>query len=193
MRPVSGEKFRKRFLAEFNTSRDRAAATETQRDWSAYMFPLLASVAKSLGLWWAGSGFGLPSHPDPAEGERREYLWDFTMYARASRAKWNLPQVVVEHENLHSFEAFQLDHWKTLLANAPLRVAIGYTPRERDRDMWVKSINTVARQPIHGWNQHRTGQDLIALGYWGMTDKDARAPFRFWIRHADEQQWTEFD
>lgn len=171
----------------FSSTREEADIAATQGEWTSYMYSLLAGIAKRERLWWAGCAPSLRARS--SGGEYREYLWDFTMYEPTKRAVWNLPRVIVEHENVHSLAAFRFDHWKTLLAAAPLRVAIGYTPHASKQDAWVKDINRTAQDQVHGWSQRPDVEDLIALGFWGMTKGEEN--FRFWRRTPGEVEWSE--
>ncbi len=170
---------------KFHETRRRSQRLDT----SHHLFPLLREIAEEHGLWWAGRKAG---SADPRHGEAREYLWDFTMYKAVAKKRpadaWNLPCVVVEHENLHGFAAFRFDHWKTLLSRAPLRVAIGYVSKTKAkrRGEWVEAINETS--VTDAWDFPPNTEDLIALGYFGMTKADN---FEFWWRHGNNRQWTE--
>lgn len=175
--------------AKFNASRRNGHKTKTAGDWTRHVFPLLKDIAEESDLWWAGRGQGKASQ---RYGEAREYVWDFTMYDRIVGKQpaeaWNLPCVVIEHENAHSLLAFRFDHWKTLFSHAPLRIAIGYVGKHmaKRRGEWVQAINDAS--DANAWHFPPNTEDLIALGYYGMTKADNN--FEFWRRRNDEREWT---
>jgi hypothetical protein len=174
--------------AKFDKSRRNGHKTRTAADWTRHVFPLLRAIAKERHLWWAGRGKG---EVNPRYGEAREYLWDFTMYDRIAGKRpaemWNLPCVVIEHENAYSLPAFRFDHWKTLFSHAPLRIAIGYvrqTMADR-RGEWVQEINDACE--ANAWHFPPNTEDLIALGHYGMTEGNNN--FEFWRRRRGQRSW----
>ncbi len=183
--------FAKALHSKFDASRRDGHKTKTAGAWTRHVFPLLREIAEEHRLWWAGRGMGDLS---PRYGETREYLWDFTMYewvaGRRPVNTWNLPCVVIEHENAHDRGAFRLDHWKTLFSHAQLRVAVGYVGAraEAKRQDWVDDINVAARLGANAWHFPDGTEDLIALGYYGMTKGTGN--YLFWRRSHGETQWT---
>lgn len=183
---ISAEQFAKALHWGFDRSRKDGHATNSAGEWSRYVFPLFAAIAEQHGLWWAG---GNTEAKRSRRGEAREYLWDFTLYHPDKDGVWNLPRVIIEHENAHDLDAFRLDHWKTLCGVARLRVAIGYvgaTAKNR-RHEWVEAINDAARERANAWHFPQGAEDLIALGYYGMTTD---GNYQFWRRRDDERVWT---
>lgn len=189
MPAMSAHAFATALHAQLDAHRADTPDSDAPVAWSAFLFARLKAIASSHGLWWAGRGHRGATRPRATVGEHREYLWDFTMYDNDAAGAWNLPQVVVEHENDHSLDAFRFDHWKTLCAVAPLRVAIGYAGKQPStRADWVTQINVAAREKLNGWYLPSGTEDLIALGYYGMTQGDGN--FRFWRRRGTETEWS---
>ncbi len=183
MANMTAADFARALHTKFESTRRRGHKTDTSRAWTRHVFPLLADIAKDHSLWWAGRGEGKVS---PRHGEAREYLWDFTMYEPDRDGVWNLPRVIVEHENSHGFKAFSFDHWKTLCGFAPLRVTIGYRGKRSAhlRSEWITKINDAAVSASNAWQFPPGTEDLIALGYYGMTE--ASGNFEFWRRTGTE-------
>ena len=186
MANISAVDFARALHTKFDETRAAGHKTNTSGDWTHHVFPLLGAIAKDHRLWWAGRGMG---KVNPRYGERREYLWDFTMYEPDSAGLWNLPRVIIEHENAHGYKAFSFDHWKTLCGYAPLRVAIGYRGKRSAnlRYEWIEKINLAAMAPANEWLFPPDTEDLIALGYDGMT---ASGNFEFWRRRGKEREWS---
>lgn len=186
MSDLDAKTFAHELSTRFNATRAEANQTDTSGAWSRHVFPLLADIAEDHGLWWAGLNTG---RQRSRTGESREYLWDFTMYRPDTDGLWNLPRVIIEHENVHTLAAFRYDHWKTLCGLAPLRVAIGYVGADASqRKQWVASINDAAEVNANAWYYPAGTEDLIALGYYGMTQGSAN--YEFWCRRDDERRWT---
>ena len=190
MPDLDAESFARELHAEFEKKRVKGHKTKTVSEWTRHLFPMLAEIARRKNLWWAGRGYG-EGKGELRDGEAREYLWDFTMYhrikGRRAAKTWNLPCVIIEHENSYNLPAFKFDHWKTLFSHAPLRVAIGYVRKRMAsrREEWVEEINRSADR--HAWHFPPQCEDLIALGYYGMTKADN---FEFWRRGRSERRWT---
>lgn len=189
MSAMSAVSFASALHNKFATARATAHATVTQAEWSRFIFPLLGEIASTHGLWWAGRTGG--TRPLETVGQQREFLWDFSMYDNEVAGTWNLPQVIVEHENVRSLDAFRFDHWKTLCALAPLRIAIGYCPDVTAQDGWVGAINQASEHPANGWHPPAHVEDLIVLGHARMTEADGN--YRFWRRRGTERIWTPID
>lgn len=154
---------------------------KTSVPWTSRMADVLSAIGSQHELVTYGHGAG-------GGAKHREYLWDYTMYA--DRRDGALPVVVIEHENQHHFDAFRDDFWKTLMANAPLRVAIGYCARVDDRAGWVARINQEAATGV--WDSSFLGpsQDLIALGFDDMLENDGN--FLCWVRSDGSRRWSPY-
>lgn len=187
MQGLDAQTFASELHTRFNDSRAAADETNTAGDWSRHVFPIFADIAEKHQLWWAGLNTG---RPRPRSGESREYLWDFTMYHPDADGLWNLPRVIIEHENSHAVTAFRFDHWKTLCGLAPLRVAIGYVGASAatKRQEWVDEINAAGKAEANAWHFPPDTEDLIALGYYGMTQGSGN--HLFWRRTAASRKWT---
>ena len=183
---MSAEQFARALHRMFDDTRERGDATNSAGEWSKHVFPMLARIAERHDLWWAG---GNTEPKQSRRGEAREYLWDFTLYHPDKDGLWNLPRVIIEHENAHDLDSFRLDHWKTLCGVARLRVAIGYVgaTMKDQRHEWVEAINAAAKTKANAWHFPPDTEDLIALGYYGMTTS---GNYEFWRRRNDEREWT---
>lgn len=187
---ISGQKFADELRAILKERHDEAEEAKKGKAaaWSHFMYPCLVDVAERLGLWWASSA--VPSRLDPSgnaerRGERREYLWDLTLFARqgVGSGDWGMPLVIVEHENAWSEAAFRVDHWKTLCAFAPLRVAIGYARNAAERKTWIDEANAAVGR--EHWTFPQETEDLLVLGFGGMTVDD----FGFHLRGRGAKNW----
>lgn len=202
---MNAQEFASELHKSFSTRRREADLKVGAAEWSGFMFDILCRMARAQNLVPCGKGGG--DHG----GENRQSLWDFTMYDVWDQPEgddvdaqsgllthWGLPCVVVEHENQHSESAFLNDFWKTLSTHAPLRVAIGYCGSRQNkkgddlRESWVATINDKSARRPAGWNRAfiEGTEDLIALGFYGMTAADEN--FRFWIRSHKQWRWEEF-
>lgn len=172
------------------TAREFASELSTglalQRDkkdqpWTGVMAKLLGKIGEQYGLVTYGHAAG-------AARRHREYLWDYTMYA--DRRDGALPVAVIEHENKYDFDAFRDDFWKTLMAIAPLQVAIGYCRRAEERAEWVARINDEAATGVWDATFLGANEGLIALGFDGMLEGDGN--FLCWVRADRSKQWLAY-
>jgi len=116
-------------------------------------------------------------------GYHLENLFDMTWYRDWSR--YELPEVIIEHENEWRFKAFMRDHWKLMMGRAPLRVSFGYT---RKRDGWKqlqKKLNGHATR--NAWSFPATTEDLVLVGHGHMmTPHD----YKVLHRGAGDRSWS---
>ncbi len=116
-------------------------------------------------------------------GYRREYLWDYTLFRKWK--EYELPSVIIEHENSHGREGFLLDFWKLMLGFAPLRVMVGYVSRRRDCSVRFREMERVARS----MEKPQTTTDLVLIRSPDM--KEDKPYFLGWERPAGQDEWEE--
>ncbi len=155
--------------------------------WTEYVTSCLHMVASEAGLWCACTHGSHIDGQGSKRGEHSEYLFDLTWYESvgASASEYSLPKVIIEHENQHSFQEFQLDHWKTLFGYAPLRIAIGYCRSAEERIKWVDEINQQSAGLL--WQFPQNCEDLIILGYAQM-DCD----YTYYVRPQYGREWKPY-
>ncbi|MBP6842851.1 MAG: hypothetical protein KA201_03880 [Kofleriaceae bacterium] len=175
---LTARQFATDLCAKFARDRKRHHDAES---WTAVMAETVAQLGEAHGLVAYGHGAG-------GTQRHREYLWDYTLYA--DRRDGALPAVVIEHENQHRLGAFRDDFWKILMANAPVRVAIGYCKTADERAGWVEQLNDEAATGV--WDASFLGacEDLIALGYWGMLQDGGN--FQCWVRPDRGRRWLPY-
>lgn len=122
-------------------------------DYSRYIFPVLARAARDAGL-------------DPRwKHEGRELLYDMVWLPR-NGGTFRMPEVVIEHENLTHPLDFLVDLRKLLVAWAPLRVMIGYVPREHDPEERLETLRQAAKEGH--WTYPNDCADLALVGPYKM-------------------------
>jgi len=148
--------------------------------WSAGMYDALHRVQTGLKLWCQ-----CKSHPvatrNGRNGERMGI--DFTWYPNGNN-EWVAPLVAIEHENLWTDQARNVDHWKVNQIAAPLRVFIGYVSKEAD----VQGVANELMKRESEWNavSGDTAEGMIILGHDGMAHGD----FAAWAcRQGDATSW----
>jgi hypothetical protein len=150
--------FMKSFRTQIDRHPDRDVAN-TSGAWSSYMAGVFHAMVNELGV----SCCCHLGHHDEVPGVGREYLWDLTWY-EAHGAYYDLPSVVIEHENQHSDAEFFADFWKVMTAFAPLRVMVGYTGREKLEARISQICRLVDAQ---GWTYPPNSTDVILLHEYG--------------------------
>lgn len=186
-RRTEREEWAPQFLRELHYSLLTCGEAEgpTQGYWTEFMTRVLLRTSNRLKL-------GLCSQYLPVEqvdwakaskerGLRREYLFDFTMFKGWSG--YELPRVVVEHENLYSKAEFLLDFWKLMLGFAPLRVMFGYTRRENQVLKRWNDVEGLSR--TRDWVYPAESSDLVLIGHREMEPTG----FKVWTRLAGQTEW----
>lgn len=151
------------FVTKFKQVSEGAPEPDAgQGNWTSYVRGILHEVSKSLDYYCCCVGH----HEDRHYGEKREFLWDLTWYARGGGAL-DLPEVAIEHENAHSHQGFFADFWKVMAAFAPTRIMVGYTSKSgiEDRKEWIRQV--VSKQ---GWRFPPQTTDLIVLKAYGPSE-----------------------
>ncbi len=149
------------------TERDRRDALSGAATWTLFVFRALFDAAKDCGMM-ASASKDVERTSQAARWQRREYLFDVTWY-RGEGGPWEIPSVLLEHENLWHRDAFLADFWKLLLGLAPLRVMIGYAANASLRDSWVDAINEMLSVDANnGFRPPADVDDLILIGHKGM-------------------------
>ena len=171
----------RRFAAQLCEGLDGLRGKATDPAWTSRMAGVLSKIGADHDLVTYGHSAG-------AGAKHREYLWDYTMYA--DRRDGALPVVAIEHENQHHFDAFRDDFWKTLMANTPLRVAIGYCARADERAAWVERINQEAATGVWDPSSLTPSEGLIALGFDDMLA--GAGNFLCWVRADRSQRWVPY-
>lgn len=116
------------------------------------------------------------------EGLKREYLYDFTFYR--TWQPYELPEVIVEHENAWSEGGFLLDFWKLMFGSAPLRVMFGYGRELKRARKYLESAWAEKRK--NNWYFPPKTEDLVLLGF---RDMEPRA-FEVYRRRCGETDWS---
>lgn len=148
-------------------------------DWTAWMTERLHDVARDAGLSclcknrdhrsdFEGCGAG------ETRGLQRERLYDLTWYR--AWTSYEIPSVIIEHENSYSLDAFLNDHWKLMFGWAPLRVSIGYARDAAALDAYLPHLNDTAARA--GWRFPPDCEDLSLLGHRGMHPRSFRVLHR---------------
>jgi hypothetical protein len=136
--------------------------------WTAYITHVLHKVARRADL---GCCCRSTEHPSSLKkmtkqnGERHEYIYDFTWYR--TWHSYELPAVIIEHENKLDINEFMADFWKLMFGYAPLRIMICYTMA----DQWQWYIDTIhyyAREA--NWHYPGNVEDLVLIGRYYMMD-----------------------
>lgn len=165
----------------------RGARAYWGADWTAWMTERLHDTADANGLSCCckddrhGAEFG--SEVGQTRGYKRERLFDLTWYA--PWVPFQLPEVIIEHENAHSWPAFLADHWKLMVGFAPLRVSFGYHKDPAALDLYTGRLNELAIK--RGWRFPQDCEDLSLLGEVNMAPRG----FRVLHRARGETRWED--
>ncbi len=146
--------------------RDRmpdATDWSTEANSTRYMTDRLVDVATALGLSVCARTLSSPV-PGDLPHERREYLFDVTMYPEWE--PYSLPDVLVEHENSHRREAFLYDFWKLMMGYAPLRVMIGYARTKSEAEALASEVESLKMRVADDT------EDLVMIGHRNMGPLD---------------------
>lgn len=123
-----------------------------------------------------------------ANHERKEYQFDFTLYAEKNWTWYALPDVILEHENDWNVQSFLNDFWKLLAGYAPLRVMMGYASNPSKVDELVQAITRHASESR--WRYPNDVDDLVLLRCPepGMAWPEWRVLVRL---HGDHRGWLD--
>ena len=124
---------------------------------------------------WGSGGSGAGIH--------REYLFDFTWYSEWK--SWELPTVVIEHENSWSMNEFLFDLWKLMMAGSGLRVMIGYRRASVMPESYLEAIHSASL--AGGWRFPLGTEDLVLLGHGRMGPRG----FHVFHRPAGQERWVD--
>ncbi|HRI65763.1 MAG TPA: hypothetical protein PK156_16065 [Polyangium sp.] len=163
--------------------------SSSSQDWTVYMTQCLFDAAKKH-LHVHMCSRTLQKVDGPPKGSlthmSKEFLYDITLYASANWEDWSLPDVIVEHENHHSHQAFLWDFWKLLTGHAPLRVMFGYANGSDGVEERVKLVhNTAAKSK---WQYPNDSEDLVIVRAPNMT----WSTWRVLYRRRKTKTWVEY-
>ena len=148
-------------------------------DWTFYITSRLRDLAARADAHLCASTLGVLVGKERQEHQRREYVFDFTIFT-----EWNdysLPAVVIEHENQWTEAAFMFDMWKLMIGHAPLRVMFGYANTPAAADHLIARLREHAHQS--SWTAPSGVEDLVLVGHGGM---DPIKDWRVVRRHGVE-------
>ncbi|MBZ4395346.1 hypothetical protein OWM54_19370 [Myxococcus sp. MISCRS1] len=166
---------------------DGGVPEEGTKNWSQFMAARLVEAARELKLGVCATGSGAPSEWSKTtlhSGYAREFLFDYTMFRDWD--SYTQPEVILEHENAWSVDAFMEDFWKLMVGYAPLRVMIGYCQNLERTAEYVTAIRKSASEG--NWRYPPGVEDLVLIGHGRMTPRG----FKVVNRRAESQEWVEW-
>lgn len=165
--PLTGD----RFLLAIHHQLKKVGAEDAPRGvgckaWTSLMFDVFQAAANDCAMVSCS-----PKNKRGPYWAKREHLLDVTWF-RTDCGDWDTPELILEHENQHSQQEFLRDFWKLLVGYAPVRVMIGYCGKKDQRVSWIDSLNQKLRDTKAQIRFPGDVEDLILLGYWGMSFTD---------------------